>query len=89
MEIIKEFRNNLLRRREIKVIKGYDSNPGFEKVKEDISKKFNESPEKVFVKNIISKFGKSSFFIDFFIYDSAEDMKSVEVRNKKKKEAGK
>lgn len=88
MEIKKDFKNNLLNRREVEVVQDYDSNPGFERVKKEVSEKFKVDLDRIAIKNIISNFGSDSFVVDFFIYDSAEDMK-IEFRNKKKKEGAK
>ena len=88
--IIKENKNELLKRKEISMSEHFTSNPGYAKVKEQIASKFKAEPERIVVKSVKSGFGSSNFVIDFYIYDTAEDFNRMEVRKKKKKkEAGK
>ena len=89
MEVIKEFRNNLLKRIEVEVSKAYDKNPGLEKAKQDVAVKFKVLPERVYVKNVLSSFGSNNFVIDSFIYDSSDDMNKIQIKNKKKKRKAK
>ena len=42
MKVVEEFDNKLLGRKELKVAKTYDSNPGKEKVTQDIIKNRNK-----------------------------------------------
>ena len=88
MELINEFRNNLLKRTELRVEIRAESNPGFENARKIISEKFNSSDDRTVINNVLSKFGSKDFLIDAFIYDSVEDRKKIlhrkEIREIKK-----
>jgi ribosomal protein S24E len=85
MNVIKDFRNELLKRNEVKLVFEYDSNPGYEKSKGIVSEHFKAAPEVIVVKNVKSKFGRDTFLLDAFIYDSKEDLESTEPKVKEKK----
>src|SRR3989344_5061981 len=78
LDIIKDFRNDLLKRREVKLVLEEESNPGYTKSKEAIAKKFKSPEVNIVVKHLKSKFGRKTFLIDAFIYDSEEDRKRIE-----------
>tara|TARA_Y100000310_G_C20659652_1_gene803993 strand:- start:268 stop:534 length:267 start_codon:yes stop_codon:yes gene_type:complete len=84
MNVIKEFKNDLLKRKELEVSGDYDSNPGYERVKEDLSKELKVDAGNISIKRLVNEFGSNEFVIELFIYDSAEDMEKIEKRNKKK-----
>jgi ribosomal protein S24E len=85
MNILEEFENKLLKRKEVLVSGEYEINPGIERVTEEISKKFKADKEKIVVRRIISEFGKKLFKIEAFIYNSVEDKTKVEPKPKEKK----
>lgn len=89
MNIVKEFKNNLLKRKEIEIIGSYESNPGFEKTKKDIATHFKISEELIVVKNVKSSFGSNEFLISAFIYNSNNDKEKIEPKKKEKKEQNK
>ena len=86
MDVVKEFDNRLLKRKEIEVSNQYSSNPGLSRVLEDITKHLNVKEEVVVIKKINSYFGSNNFLIDAFIYDSSADKERVEPKKKEKKE---
>ncbi len=89
MNALKNFRNELLKRREIVVQKKYDSNPGFATAKKDVAEYFKASEDCVVIRNILGAFGSDVFNIDARIYDSLENLQKVEPKPKVKKvEAG-
>ncbi|MDP4039585.1 MAG: hypothetical protein Q8P57_03330 [Candidatus Pacearchaeota archaeon] len=85
MKVIKEFRNDLLKRNEIEVAKNYESNPGFEKVMAEVSSQFKSDADRISIKKISNGFGSNEFIINLLIYDSSDDLKRIETRNRKKK----
>ncbi len=89
MKTIKDFRNELLKRKEIVFSIDAISNPGFTKMREECAKYFNAEIERVVVRNVSNKFGSKEFFIEAFIYDSAKDKEKIEQKPKPKKEAKK
>jgi len=85
MEIVNDFKNDLLKRREVEVVVKADSNPGFENVAKEIAKKFKSSEDTIAVRNVKSKFGRNTFLIDASIYESVEDKEKIEPKPKVKK----
>ena len=85
MKIIKDFRNELLRRREAKLLITADKNPGIATSLKAIAEHFKVGEELIVVKALKSKFGRDSFLIDSFIYDSVSDKERIEPRKKEKK----
>ena len=89
LEVKKDFRNELLKRREVKVIFDAEKNPGFDESLKKVAHKFKAEEGNIVMKNVKSKFGRNTFLVDAFIYDSAEAKDKVEPKAKVKKEAGK
>lgn len=85
MKVVKEFRNDLLKRKELELVETCDCNPGFEKVKTDVADQFSVEPETIIIRKVCNSFGSKEFNIELFIYDSVEAQKKIEVRNRKKK----
>ena len=84
---MKDVKNLLLKRRELKVLLEAPSNPGFANSTKMIADQFKASEDVIIVKEIKSKFGRNTFLIDAFIYDSAADKKMIEPKPKVKKAA--
>ncbi len=84
MNIIKDLKNDLLKRREIKLIIKSESNPGYANSLKIISEKFNANADLIVTKGIKSKFGRDSFLIDAFIYNSVKDKERIEPKKKVK-----
>ncbi len=87
MEIKKDFRNELLGRKEMHLVVNSDSNPGFQGAIKSIAEKLKIEEDRIVVNNVINRFGSKSFLIDFFVYDSAENKNKIEPKKKMKKEA--
>ena len=87
--MIQDFRNELLKRREVKIVIDAESNPGFAEAGRVLKEKFGVGEEQVVVRNVKSKFGRKTFLLDAFIYDSVADKEKIEQKPKVKKEAGK
>ena len=85
MEIIKDLKNDLLKRREVKLLIKSDKNPGFAVALDKIAEKFNVNKDFVFVNTVKSKFGRDTFLVDAFIYHSAEDKERLKPKAKVKK----
>ncbi len=84
MNIIKDFKNDLLKRREVKVVITSKSNPGFTTASKLVSDEFKVKEDVLAVKNVKSKFGRDTFLIDAFIYHSANDKERIEPKPKVK-----
>ena len=89
MNITKDFRNDLLKRREILFSIKANSNPGFSKMQQDCAHHFKIELENIIIKSLRNNFGTKEFFVEAFIYDSIKDKESIEPRKKVKKEAKK
>ncbi|MEK6908825.1 MAG: hypothetical protein AABX23_02110 [Nanoarchaeota archaeon] len=81
--------NSLLHRHDIIAVKSYSSNPGYNSVKEDVAKHFNKTVDCVAIKSVKGSFGSSEFVIKASVYDSAENLQSIEPKPKVKKEGAK
>ena len=86
MELVNDFRNELLKRRELDFTVTAESNPGLEYGKKLISDKFKVDTDKIVVNNVFGEFGSNSFSINAYIYDTVEGKIFIEPRIKKKKE---
>tara|TARA_Y100000310_G_C20701497_1_gene830404 strand:- start:2792 stop:3166 length:375 start_codon:yes stop_codon:yes gene_type:complete len=88
METVNDFRNELLKRREVKIIVEAESNPGFDKAGDIISGELKSEKDTVVVRGVKSKFGRNTFLIDAFVYDSKEDKEKIEPKVEAKKAEG-
>jgi len=86
MKFTLNFYNSLLHRHDIVVKENYPSNPTYDKVKEDIAKQFKKTIDCVAVKSVKGSFGSSEFTIEARVYDSVENLQSIEPKLKVKKE---
>ena len=85
---MKEFKNVLLKRKEVEFAVHSDSNPGYGNAKKIIAEKLKADEKLVVVKAVRGKFGSNDFIIEAFVYDSEEAKKNIEpVKKEKKKEA--
>lgn len=89
MNVTKEFRNNLLKRKEMVLELEDSSNPGMKKVSSEVAKKLGVSEDCIVVKKLNSGFGSKKFLAEVFVYDSADEKVKIEPKIKVKKEGGK
>ena len=87
MKMEREFRNDLMKRKEVSFSLEAESNPGFAKIVEHCKNHFKVDADRVVVKSLFGNFGSKRFFANAFIYDSLEDKNSIEPKIKVKKEA--
>ena len=92
MEVVKDFKNSLLNRREVEAVMESDGNPGFSGVSKAIVDELKADESLIVVKNVYSNFGSNEFTISAFVYGSIEDKEKVEgkvevVEEEKKEEA--
>jgi len=85
MNVISEFRNDLLKRKEMIFSDSYDSNPGFAQVGKDVASETKADEAVVVVRGIKSEFGSNEFIVDAFVYDSIKDKEKIEPKKKEKK----
>ena len=92
MEVIKDIRNELFKRRELVLEVESNKNPGFQETKNKISKELGFPEENADVYCIKGSFGSHKFIVNANIYDSKEildNMKKLEVTRKQKRESSK
>lgn len=87
MKTILDTKNSLLKRREVKVLVESASNPGFVAAGSDIASQFKAKEDSIAIKAVRGKFGRNTFLIDAYIYDSAADKAKIEPKVKVKKKA--
>lgn len=87
MEIVKEHKNTLLKRKEVVFTLKSDANPGFENAKKAIGEKMKVADETIAVKYVKNNFGTHSFTVEAFVYDTKEDKEKIEPKPKAKKGA--
>ena len=85
MNIVFEFKNDLLKRRELVLESRYESNPGEARGLEDVAKEVKRQEENIVVKHLFSHFGSDVFKIEAFVYDSVKDKEATEPKKKEKK----
>ncbi len=85
---MKEFRNDLLKRKEVLVSFEADKNPGFEASKKMVVDKMKVDADKVAVRSVKSHFGSNEFVVEAFVYDTAKDREMIEPKVKPKKVVG-
>ena len=88
MEIKKDFKNELMQRRELSLIVDSEKNPSFAEMSKMISEQFKSPEENIMVEGIKGKFGSNTFLVKASIYNSKElKDASFKVLTKPKKEA--
>lgn len=85
-DILEEKKNFLINRKEIKVIVKAEKNPNREEASSILEKEFKADKENIVVKGVKGKFGRNTFLISAFIYDSKEDKEKFEPKEKEKKQ---
>ncbi len=86
MKIKSEFKNSLLKRKEIIFSVVEHSNPGFVKMQNLSAEHYKVGVENVVVKKLWNNFGNNEFFCEVFVYESTNDKDKVEPKIKIKKE---
>ena len=87
-KVIQEQDNVLLKRKEIKILVEADKTPSFAEAEKVIIEKYKVDKENLVVNGINSKFGRNTFLINAYIYNTKEDKEHIEPKAKKKDKAG-
>ena len=88
MEIIKDFNNKLLKRRELIVNLNTDKTPSAVEAQDAISAQQKADKELVVIKSIRNRFGTRNFEVEAFVYQNVEQKGKLEMKPKVKKVAG-
>ena len=85
MKTVSEFKNDLLKRKEIVANLESHENPGFDNSQKKVAQHFKTTEELVVIKRVSGNFGSHEFTIEAFIYDSAKNKEEIEPKKKEKK----
>ena len=72
MKIHKDFKNDLLNRREVEVIVTEAKTPSFAEMTKKLGEHFKAPEENIMVENVLGKFGRDTFLVKAGIYDTKE-----------------
>lgn len=86
MELKKNIKNSLLKRQEISFLVENDKNPGFSEMKKKISDELKKPEENIEVYGVSGKFGRNTFLVKAYVYDSRKDLDAIKILNKTKKQ---
>lgn len=86
MEYKKNIRNELMKRQELSFLIESVKNPTFNEMRKLISEDLKKPEELIDVYNILGKFGRKTFLIKAYIYDSKEDFEKIKNLSKTKKQ---
>jgi len=86
MNILEDKQNDLLKRREVKVIIEESSNPSMDKARKIVAEEFKAEEDGVLIKKIKGKFGRNTFLVVANIYKNKDAMEKVEPKSRKEKE---
>ena len=84
LEILKDLKNDLMNRRDIRARIKSEKNPSQEQAVEMISSELKADKENIVVDKIQGSFGSNEFIIAASIYNSKEDKEKIEPKPKTK-----
>ncbi|MFH1500627.1 MAG: hypothetical protein ABIE22_01645 [archaeon] len=82
MEIKDQKDNSLLNRKEVKFLVESVKNPSMEEARDFVCKEFKSDKGLTVIKGIKGKFGRNTFLVSAFIYNSKEDRDKTEPQVK-------
>jgi ribosomal protein S24E len=85
MEQTKNIKNALMKRHEVSYIIDAEKNPSFLEMAKQISSDLKKPEENINVYSIQGKFGRDTFLVKAYVYDSKEDLDTIKVLCKTKK----
>jgi ribosomal protein S24E len=89
MKLLQDKQNELLNRKEVKIVIEAGKNPTFDEATEVVSKEFKSDKEAIKVKKVMGRFGRNTFLITANIYKNKQDLEKTEPKTKKEIEAEK
>ena len=72
MKVKKDFKNDLMKRREVEVLVTESKTPSFAEMSKKLSEHFKAPEENIMVEKVGGKFGRDTFLIKAGIYDTKE-----------------
>lgn len=85
MELKKNIKNALMKRHEISYLVEGEKNPSFAEMKQKISIEMKKPEENIDVYGIQGKFGRDTFLVKAYVYDSKDDLETIKILSKTKK----
>lgn len=85
MELTKNIKNGLMKRQEVSYIVEGEKNPNFPEMKQKISAEIKKPEENIDVYAIQGKFGRDTFLVKAYVYDSKKDFDEIKILCKTKK----
>ncbi|MBS3072657.1 hypothetical protein J4477_02390 [Candidatus Pacearchaeota archaeon] len=85
MNLINEFDNKLLHRKEVVISLTKEKTPSKIEITEEIAKNFKSSGENIIIEKISGKFGKKEFTIHAKIYNDTQSKEKYETITRKEK----
>lgn len=86
MEYKKNIKNAMMKRQEISFIVKSEKNPGFAEMRKKISEDMNKPEENIEVYGVQGKFGRDTFLVKAYVYDSKKDLDAIKLLSKTKKQ---
>jgi ribosomal protein S24E len=86
MELKKNIKNALMKRQEVSYLVEDKKNPSFPEMQKQISEEMKKPEELIDVYAIQGKFGRDTFLVKAYVYDSKKDFDSIKILNKTKKQ---
>lgn len=87
MKVLEDKNNELLSRREIKLVITSEKNPSFPEAENLISENFKADKELIIINGIKGKFGRDTFLISARIYKNREEKEKLEKKKDKNQPA--
>ena len=88
MKLKHDFKNNLLKRREVTFVIEANSNPGLAEAQKVLIQEMNTPEDTIVIKSLKNNYGSKEFIVDAFIYDSKTQKDLIEPKTKIKQGAG-
>jgi len=85
MELKKNIKNAMMKRHEVSYLVEGEKNPSFPEMIKKISSEMKKPCENINVYGIQGKFGRDTFLVKAYVYDSKEDLETIKNLEKTKK----
>jgi len=85
MELKKNIKNAMMKRHEVSYLVEGEKNPSFPEMLKKISAEMKKPEENINVYSIQGKFGRDTFLVKAYVYDSKDDYESIKILCKTKK----
>jgi len=87
VKVVEDKRNEFFGRQELKIIVDAEQNPSFEESTKIVASHTKKDESLIAIKGVKGKFGRRTFLIKTYVYDSQEDKDKVEPKKEAKEES--